>query len=147
MSSPKYHQVKEFIRVKYPTRRLGGWWENSVSGRALKRNVVSGRITIKKAVADLLTEGVLEHLPGKKGSFVRNSHPYTSVQAKLIAVAVDDVRDTFGAEILRGIEDYLWEKKFHTLICNNDRDFNKVEHYFESLAQQQVGGGHFFSCH
>jgi GntR family transcriptional regulator, arabinose operon transcriptional repressor len=139
VSSPKYHQVKEFIRSNIQQ----GVWEGGgkiPSQAELETQCGVSRITIKKAVADLLTEGVLEHLPGKKGSFVRNSHPYTSVQAKLIAVAVDDVRDTFGAEILRGIEDYLWEKKFHTLICNNDRDFNKVEHYFESLAQQQVAG-------
>ena len=139
MSSPKYHQVKEFIRsnIQQDVWMSG---EKIPSQAELEKQCNVSRITIKKAIADLITEGVLEHLPGRKGIFIRNPHPYTATQTKLIAVAIDDIRDTFGAEILRGIEDYLWEKKFHTLICNNDRDFNKVEHYFESLAEQQVAG-------
>lgn len=139
MSSPKYHQVKEFIRSNI---QQGVWMggEKIPSQAELEKQCHVSRITIKKAITDLISEGILERLPGKKGSFVKKSPPYASAQTKLIAVAIDDIRDTFGAEILRGIEDYLWEKKFHTLICNNDRDFNKVERYFESLAEQQVAG-------
>ena len=139
MSSPKYHQVKEFIRSNI---QQGIWLdgERIPPQTELEKQCNVSRITIKKAVADLIGEGVLEHLSGKKGIFVKNSHPYSSTQNKLIAVAIDDVRDTFGAEILRGIEDYLWEKKYHTLICNSDRDFKKIEQYFESLVQQQVAG-------
>ena len=62
----------------------------------------------------LVSEGVLEHIVGKKGTFVResgNGHVYTN----LIGVAIDDVRNTFGAQMLRGIEDFLWEKRFHPI--------------------------------
>jgi DNA-binding LacI/PurR family transcriptional regulator len=42
--------------------------------------------------------------------------------------------------LLRGIEDYLWEKKYHTIICNADRDFDKVEAYFHSFDYGKVDG-------
>jgi len=139
LSSPKYHQVKEFIRSNI---QQGVWMDGGriPSQAELEQQCHVSRITIKKAITDLMGEGILTHIPGRKGIFVKNSHPYSSDQPKLIAVAIDDVRDTFGAEILRGIEDYLWEKKYHTLICNSDRDFKKIEQYFNSLVQQRVAG-------
>lgn len=139
MSSPKYHQVKEFIRSNIQ-QGVWAYGEKIPSQAELEKHCNVSRITVKRAIADLLAQSILEHLPGRKGLFVKNSCPYPKVQTRLIAVAIDDVRDTFGAEMLRGIEDFLWEKQFHTLLCNSDRDFKKVEHYFESLAQQHVAG-------
>lgn len=139
MSSPKYDQVKEFIQ----THIRDGLWQDGdkiPSQLELEQACHVSRITVKRAIADLIAEGILEHLPGRKGTFVKVSESRAVTPARLIAVAIDDVRDTFGAEILRGIEDYLWEKKYHPLVCNSDRDFGKVEQYFHSLFQQPVAG-------
>lgn len=138
MSSFKYHNTKEDIKTNI---RNGVWkpGEKLPPQRVFEEQYKVSRITVKRAVADLVAEGKLEHLPGRKGLFVTNSKD-SPIQTNLIGVAVDDVRDAFGASILRGIEDYLWGRKYHAIVCNIDRDFQKIEQYFHSLLQQQVAG-------
>ena len=138
MSSFKYHSVKEVIKANI---RNDVWkpGEKLPPQRVLEEEYEVSRITIKRAVADLIAEGVLEHIPGKKGLFVTNGNGL-QIQTNLIGVAIDDVRDMFGADILRGIEDYLWDQKYHAVVCNIDRNFDKIEQYFHSLLHQQVAG-------
>jgi len=61
-------------------------------------------------------------------------------ESRLVGVAIDDISDSFGAHILRGIEDCLWNRRYHTIICNVDRNFRKVEDYFLSLSEQNIDG-------
>ena len=138
MSSPKYHRVKEVIKVNIQNE-VWKPGEKLPPQRVLEKEYEVSRITIKRAIADLITEGVLEHIPGRKGLFVANGKG-SHIQTNLIGVAIDDVRDIFGADILRGIEDYLWDQKYHAVVCNIDRNFDKIEQYFHSLLQQQVAG-------
>jgi DNA-binding LacI/PurR family transcriptional regulator len=130
--------VKEAIKANI---RDGAWkpGKKLPPQRVLEEEYEVSRITIKKAISDLITEKALEHIPGRKGLFVTNVQD-PQPQTNLIGVAIDDVRDMFGADILRGIEDYLWDQKYHAVVCNVDRDFQKIEHYFHSLLQQQVAG-------
>ncbi|MBT3275727.1 MAG: GntR family transcriptional regulator [Spirochaetales bacterium] len=95
-------------------------------------------ITVKRAVNDLIKLGYLNRHQGRRGTFVKENSP--EVASRLIGVAIDDVRDRFGAEVLRGIEDYLWDRRFHTLICNGDRNFDKVKDYFHSLLEYNIAG-------
>lgn len=133
-----YEKIKESLKEGITTGRL-------IPGQAIpserliaESNGVS-LITAKRAVSDLLTEGFLERLPHRKGAFVKRRAPPAGAP-RLIAVAIDDVRDAFGSSMLRGIEDYLWDRRVHTLICNADRDFEKVEEYFTSLLSNNVAG-------
>ncbi|MCP4400673.1 MAG: GntR family transcriptional regulator [bacterium] len=138
LSGFKYHNVKESIKANI---RNGVWssGDKIPSQRELEEQLEVSRITVKKAIIDLMTEGELERLPGRKGLFVKQKAD-SLPQAKLIGVAIDDVRDAFGATILRGIEDYLWDRKYHAVVCNIDRNFDKIEQYFHSLLQQQIAG-------
>lgn len=135
---PLYEQVKEVLREDIVKGILGPG-ERLPSERALAIEHRVSRITVKKALSDLIVEGLLEHLPGRKGTFVRDPRAANELVG-LIAVAIDDVRESFGAQILRGIEDYLWGRRIHTLICNADRDIAKVEEYFRSLLKLEVAG-------
>lgn len=139
MSIPKYEQLKEAIKDKINS---GHWLpgEKIPAQRELEDSFKVSRITVKKAVSDLINEKYLEHLPGKKGLFIVKQGQGHSFGSKTIAVAVDDVTDRFGATLLRGIEDCLWEQKYHTIICNADRDFGKVEEYFHSFDYGKVDG-------
>ena len=106
---------------------------------ALEREFGVSRITIRRATADLMAAGFLEHRPGRRGVFVADRTGVES-RPRAIAVAIDDVTDRFGSTILRGIEDYLWEKKYFTIVCNADRDFGKVEGYFASFDYDTIEG-------
>jgi len=133
-----YDRVKDAIRTDIAAGKLRPG-DRVAKERELADAHGVSRITVKKAIADLVLEGVLEHQPERRGTFVRqrggpNGSPH------FIAVAIDDVRKPFGAEMLRGIEDFLWGKRIHTLVCNADRDAAKVEEYFRSILAHDIHG-------
>lgn len=135
---PKYQRLKENIKGKI---RDGKWQpgDRIFSERIMADRFGVSRITVKKAISDLIGEGVLEHRKGKRGTFVKNGGNH-QVHTNLIGVAIDDVRNLFGARMLRGIEDFLWEKRYHTIICNAERNIEKVEQYFASLLENRIAG-------
>jgi DNA-binding LacI/PurR family transcriptional regulator len=137
MIEPKYEILKNGIKEKI---RAGIWKEGDKipAQRVLEELFDVSRITVKKAVSDLINENYLEHLPGKKSLYIKKQKE--NIGSKIIAVAIDCVTDLFGRTILRGIEDYLWKKRYHTIICNADRDFSKVEEYFHSFDYGKVDG-------
>jgi len=135
---PLYERLKELIKADIAAGRLASGARIPAERELAEKHKVS-RITVKKALADLMVDGVLEHVPHRRGTFVRPPRGRVG-SAQFIAVAIDDVRNSFGAQILRGIEDYLWGKRIHTIICNADRDFGKVEEYFRSLLGYEVAG-------
>ncbi len=98
------------------------------------------RITVKKAVADLIQEGALEHLKGKKGVFVRKQSVFSGGGSKTIAVALDDITSFYDSNLLKGIEDCLWKQDYHTIICNANRNIDKVEEYFRSFDFSKIDG-------
>jgi GntR family transcriptional regulator, arabinose operon transcriptional repressor len=137
MSITKYERLKYDIKDKI-TENLLQEGDKIPTQSELEEIYNVSRITVKKAVSDLINENILEHIPGKKGLFIKKQTKIAG--SRTIAVAIDNVTDRFGATILRGIEDYLWEKKYHTIICNADRDFEKVEEYFHSFDYGKVDG-------
>lgn len=102
------------------------------------QNAVS-LITVKKAISVLIDEGYLERLPGKKGTFVTRNKQLKD-RPNLIGIAIDDVSENFGSQILRGIEDKLEEAGYYSIICSSDRNFEKVQKYFTSLLKNDVSG-------
>jgi DNA-binding LacI/PurR family transcriptional regulator len=134
---PKYEKLKQIIKDHI---RDGTWksGEKLPTEQVLCERFDVSKITIKKAKDDLLAEGVLENLPGRKGTFI--SQTMRVLSTGLIGVAFDDVVDPHYATILKGIEDKLWENKFHTILCNAYHDVEKIEAYFHSLVQRHVEG-------
>ena len=138
MAGLKYRQLKNTLiqQIQSNQYRAGDQIPPQV---ALEQQFGVSRITVRRATADLIAAGFLEHRPGRKGLFVSARNRLES-GAKTMAVAIDDVTDRFGSTILRGIEDFLWEKKYHTVICNADRNFRKVEEYFASFDYDKIDG-------
>ena len=138
MGQVKYQRLKELMKEKIAQ----GLWkpgQKIPSERAISQQAGVSRITVKTAIHDLIQEGRLEYRAGRRGTFARDSSQAPAV-SKLIGVAIDDITDAFGADMLRGIEDFLWDKRFHVVLCNADRDFHKVEEYFRSLLQLKIAG-------
>ncbi|WP_020612742.1 GntR family transcriptional regulator [Sediminispirochaeta bajacaliforniensis] len=138
----KYEQIIEKIQNEITSNN---WKPGSQipSERDLVVYFDVSRITIKKALQELVSRGVLVRYPQRRGTFVHAAKEEAEERpspAKLIGVAIDDVSDRFGSTLLRGIEDFLWNQRIHTVICNGDRDFKKVEDYFQSLLQNNIDG-------
>ncbi|SLM18797.1 Transcriptional regulator, GntR family with LacI sensor [uncultured spirochete] len=144
MSYKKYEMVTRGILGKIES---GEWSPGTqiLAERKLAELFSVSRITVQKALDDLVERNILERPAGRNGTFVR-SDPMVSQrttarkESRLVGVAIDDISDSFGAHILRGIEDCLWNRRYHTIICNVDRNFRKVEDYFFSLSEQNIDG-------
>lgn len=136
MSEIKYEIIKNDIlrRIKSSELKPG---DQIPPQRLLVESYNVSRITIKKAISDLINEGFIEHVPGKKGVFVKS---FIQNSSKTIVVALDDITNYYDAHILKGIEDSLWKKNYHTIICNANRNMNKIEEYFHSFDFSKIDG-------
>ena len=97
------------------------------------------RITVQKAKADLLSDGYLELLPGRKGHYIKKP-PSSRVGTGLIGVTIDDISVPFAASILKGIEDRLRDDEFHTIICSGNYDPKSVKTFVSSVQRRGVDG-------
>ncbi len=90
MDTLKYKRLKLIIKNNI---RDGIWkaGEKASSERSLCEQFGISKITVKKAKNDLLSEGLLENLPGRKGVFVKQSS--RTLSKGLVGVAIDDVND------------------------------------------------------
>lgn len=96
------------------------------------------RITVQKAKSELVNEGFLERLEGRKGHFVK---PQSSGSLSgLIGVTIDDISIPFAAGILKGIDDRLREDSLHTVICSGDYSIPSVRGFIESVCQRGADG-------
>lgn len=139
---PKYERLKQTIKNNI---RDGIWkpGDKLPSENILCDHFGVSKITVKKAKDELVTEGVIEFLPGRKGVFVRKLHriPLTG----FIGVVIDDINEPPFAEMLKGIEDKLWEDKLHLILGNMYSDSKKMEAYFQSLLQSNNVAGVIFA--
>lgn len=136
MGTPKYERLKQVIKNNI---RDGIWksGDKLPAENVLCQQLGVSKITVKKAKDDLIAEGVLENLPGRKGTFVRQKNRLLSTD--LIGVVIESIQDPFTA-MLQGIEDKLWEHGLHTILCTAYFDLEKVNAYFQSLLQREVAG-------
>lgn len=144
MSYKKYEMVIRGILGKI---EAGEWAPGTqiLAERKLAELFGVSRITVQKALDTMVERNILERPAGRNGTFVRpdsviSPGMVSRKESRLVGVAIDDISDSFGAHILRGIEDCLWNRRYHTIICNVDRNFRKVEDYFLSLSEQNIDG-------
>lgn len=134
---PKYERLKQTIKHNI---RDGIWkpGEKLPSENSLCEHFGVSKITVKRAKDELIAEGVLETMTGKKGVFIRKL--YTIPPSGFIAVAIDDINDTPFIEAFKGIEDRLWQDRLHLTLGNLYSDPEKANVYFQSLLQGDIVG-------
>lgn len=62
-----------------------------------------------------------------------------------IGVLIPDISNLFYAEVLRGVEDAASENGYNTIICNTDRNKEKMISSFKMLKEKQIDGMIFTS--
>lgn len=138
MDMPKYEQLKQMLKENI----RGGIWkfgDKIPFDKDLCEQFGVSKITVQKAKQGLIAEGILETLPGRRGTFVSQQTKHIS-SADFIGVALDDVKTIPFDDMLKGIEDKLWEYRLHPILCNVHSNFEKVEDYFHSLLKGTVAG-------
>jgi DNA-binding LacI/PurR family transcriptional regulator len=97
------------------------------------------RMTVDKAIKELVSEGVLISRQGD-GTFVAAAKEEPSVHAGSWGVIVPDVTDGFYSKIVRGVENVAQGYGINVILCNSDFDFDKQEQYIKRLSYSGVSG-------
>ena len=75
-----------------------------------------------------------------------NYVPYKKVldranrDSNIIALIVNDASDIFGAELVRGVEDYCFAHDMCVVVCSNDDSIEKERKYVHLLRKQSIRG-------
>jgi ABC-type sugar transport system substrate-binding protein len=97
------------------------------------------RMTIDKAIKELVTEGVLFSKQGD-GTFVAAAKEEEFIHKGNWGVIVPDVSEGFFAKIVRGVENVAQKYGVNVVLCNTDYDFAKQEQYIKRLDYSGISG-------
>ena len=132
----KYQETKEQLR------RMA---ESMESGEALpNRNVLAqqcgvARVTVERAISELIGEGVLVSRDGS-GTYAAQRTQENATGGGFWALLTYSVTKGLTPQILRGVEDYADSKGYSVIICNTDNDAGKESRYLQRLLRQRVSG-------
>jgi len=137
--TPLYCQIVEDIRMQIVDGRLKeGDQLGSHQQLALSYGV--SLITIKKALADLITAGVLFSRVGK-GTFIAPLPTAAApVHQKLIGLVLRDLKDPYFSLILHGVEAHTSEKGYSLLLANSSDLLEKEESQIQHLRSLGADG-------
>jgi LacI family transcriptional regulator len=78
-----------------------------------------------------------EELNYKANYFAQNM---VTKQTRTVGVIIPDITNTFYSDMIKGIEDYLYENGFMVLLCNSTDDEERENLYLNQLVHRAVDG-------
>ncbi|MBO7742839.1 GntR family transcriptional regulator [Paenibacillus sp. MWE-103] len=147
LSTSLYEQIKHFIRSEIGRQ---AWKPGDLlpSEHELTRRFAVSRITVKKAMSDLVKEGLVYRIQGK-GSYVSpmdgkapaapsgiDSVPLRSPVALLLPF----INNRFNALLLGGVESVLAEAGYPLLFCHTGNSQANEERILRRLKQAPLAG-------
>lgn len=133
-SSPKYHQLKEFLKKQILNGDLLPG-EKLTSENALTRQFKLSRHTVRQALGELENEGFIYREKGR-GTFCSSSGK-SAVQS--IAVLTTYISDYIFPSIIRGIEEVLSNNGYNLILANTNNDKTKEAQCLENFLNQEIG--------
>ena len=114
--------------------------EAILSERKLAEEYGIGYMTVRRAVDDLVKEGLLYREP-RKGTFVNRKPSSRSVNnSKMIALIISDLRNQFSNNVLEGVEKKAREHGFQLLVCNSELDVTLEASHLKNVVDAGVSG-------
>ncbi len=110
--------------------------------RQLSEEFKVNRVTIRRAMADLESEGFVIRHQGR-GTFVRNTTGVLhseNVKASLIGLVVPDVEMVHNAMIVKGAQEQARRDGFELLVCNSVLDTGRERGILERLMEYDLAG-------
>ena len=98
----------------------------------------AARATIDKAIAELVSEGILSSRPGS-GTFVAKEDSETNLIQNW-GLIVPDITEEIYSGISRGVENYAQKIKANIILCNSDNSLSKQADYLNRLYSSNVSG-------
>jgi len=131
---PLYQQVADSIRSEISSGKMAAG-EQLRSHRELAKRFEVSLITIKRALNDLIREGVLYSRAGK-GTFVQDTAgTKLSLGTKTIGLVLRDLKSPFFSLIVHSIEAYASQQGFNLLLSNSsqgiEQEENLIRHFYD----------------
>jgi GntR family transcriptional regulator, arabinose operon transcriptional repressor len=149
---PLYRKLYNHVLQQIGERRLGPG-DRVPSEKELSARFKVSRITSKRALEMLASEGTIVRVPGK-GSFITESaHSGSSTGASgaksnmLMGCVVADVDDAFGTRLLHGMEQQFSELGYHLVLHISHDKSTEEERAIGSLLDAGIRGLLIMPCH
>jgi DNA-binding LacI/PurR family transcriptional regulator len=138
-STPLYLQIVDDIKSKISSKELKAG-DQLGSHAALSSAYGVSLITIKKALATLMNEGVVFSRVGK-GTYIAQRAIDTSRNGhRTIGLVIQDVRSPFFSRVMHSVEDTAYEFGYHVLISNSSGKAEKEEAQIARFREFGVNG-------
>jgi DNA-binding LacI/PurR family transcriptional regulator len=138
-SAPLYLQIVDDIKSKISSKELKAG-DQLGSHTALSSVYGVSLITVKKALATLLNEGIIFSRVGK-GTYVAQRTTGVPHNGHLtIGLVIQDVRSPFFSRVMHSVEDAAYEFGYHVLISNSSGKAEKEEAQIARFREFGVNG-------
>lgn len=136
---PLYRQIVADIKSKIASGTLSAG-DQIGSHQNLSQEYGVSLITVKKALSDLISEGVLFSRVGK-GTFVAQRPERVDFGThKSIGLVLEDLRNPFFSRIVDSVEKAAYEQGYNILISNSSGRIEKEEAQIRHFRQIGVSG-------
>jgi DNA-binding LacI/PurR family transcriptional regulator len=132
----KYLQIKSDIIKEINSSTLTAN-EKLPSQSKLQSMYNTSRITIIRVLNELEKEGYIFSKPGRKGMYIKSKFLTNS---KYILVILGDITSHYDSNLLKGIEDQLDSYGYKTIICNSNRNSDKIQSFLQNQDFSTVDG-------
>ncbi len=137
--TPLYQQVANAIRSDIESGKLALGGQLS-SHKELSRKYEVSLITIKRALNELIHEGVLYSRTGK-GTFVHDrAQTKHSLGTKTIGLVLRDLHSPFFSKIVQSVEEYASRMGYNLLLSNSSQQIEKEENLIRHFHNIGVNG-------
>ena len=133
-STPVYAPVVERLRKEIKNGQLK-FGERICSEHGLVRETGMSRQSIRKAIDQLIAEGLVERRPGK-GVFVRNSN----VSMKIVQIIVGEMESQIWVDLVAGARELGHEKGIQLQVYNAKKDCAKSIQIIDNLPNSFADG-------
>lgn len=136
-TQPKYSGVRDHILalIAHGTVRPG---ETIPGEMELAERLGVSRNTVRRALSDLVSTGVVERTRGRGTVFL--GHPSPAVQTKIVGIVTGTMAYSIYTELIHGIEDGLYRGGYSMILANGNNDHDKEQESISRMLDQGASG-------
>ncbi|MFC5648723.1 substrate-binding domain-containing protein [Paenibacillus solisilvae] len=140
ITPPKYQMVKDYVLSQIENNEISQDDRIPSESEFAKLLDVSS-ITVRKALADLVNEGVIYRIRGK-GSFVANQNTPVEKASSLIAFVISGIEmyDSSYMQIMKGVQSFIGKQDCKLIIEFVENNIEEEQDVILNLIQSDVRG-------
>ncbi|MFQ5651686.1 MAG: GntR family transcriptional regulator [bacterium] len=134
--NPLYRQIVADIKSRIAAGQLGKD-EKVGSHQQLAEQYGVSLITVKKALSELINQGILYSRVGK-GTFVAASSPFVTQSNKTIGIVLRDLKNPFFSLIVDSFEENAYSAGYHALLSTSSNRMDREETQIRRFREMGV---------